>query len=328
MTSPPVAYRGLMYDSARWEELEFRPGDIVISTPAKCGTTWMQMICALLVFQSPALPADLALLSPWLDMLTRPIAEVCADLDRQSHRRFIKTHIPLDGLPSDDRVTYVCVGRDPRDVVLSMIAHRSNQNFTAMFDARDAVAGRDGVAPLDRSSGDHLMSPVEQLRAWVDDPTPPSRSPSTLRKTLHHLNTFWLARDRVNVVLLHYADLLADLDGQMRYLSGRLDIPVDEELWPSLVEAATLTSMRENAARLVPNAAAGFFLDTRQFFRRGTAGQWRELLDDDDVRRYNRRVEELAPPDLAAWAHRGWANGCVGSATAGWPHRRQAHRDR
>src|SRR5262249_38699700 len=38
---------------ARWEGFEFRPGDIVISTPKKCGTTWTQMLCALLIFDGP-----------------------------------------------------------------------------------------------------------------------------------------------------------------------------------------------------------------------------------------------------------------------------------
>ena len=109
-----VRYRTVISDSARWDGFELRGDDIVISTPAKCGTTWTQMICALLVFQTADLPAPLDLISPWLDMQTRNPADVFADLDAQTHRRFIKTHTPYDGLPHDDRVTYICVGRDPR----------------------------------------------------------------------------------------------------------------------------------------------------------------------------------------------------------------------
>ena len=41
------------------------------------------------------------LISPWLDMLTRDAASVFDDLAAQKHRRFIKTHTPLDGLPRD-----------------------------------------------------------------------------------------------------------------------------------------------------------------------------------------------------------------------------------
>src|SRR5436190_1016654 len=109
-------YEGVVYDSSRWDGFELRPGDIIISTPPKCGTTWTQMICALLILQEPELPLPLDRLSPWIDMVTRARAEVFADLQAQTHRRFIKTHTPLDGLPNDPTVTYISVGRDPRDV--------------------------------------------------------------------------------------------------------------------------------------------------------------------------------------------------------------------
>src|SRR5215208_1909720 len=92
-------YRSIVADSARWDGFAFRPGDVVISTPAKSGTTWTQMLCALLIFDGPAFPAPLEKLSPWLDMCNRPLAEVMAELTSQTHRRFIKTHTPLDGLP-------------------------------------------------------------------------------------------------------------------------------------------------------------------------------------------------------------------------------------
>jgi hypothetical protein len=122
-------YRSFVHDSARWEGFRFRDGDIVISTPPKCGTTWTQMMCALLIFRTTDLPASLAELSPWLDMQTRPLAEVLADLDGQTHRRFIKTHTPLDGLPFDERATYLHVARDPRDVALSSENHMAKMDL-------------------------------------------------------------------------------------------------------------------------------------------------------------------------------------------------------
>jgi aryl sulfotransferase len=45
--APLIRYRTVMYDSARWEGFSFRPDDIVITTPPKCGTTWTQMVGAL-----------------------------------------------------------------------------------------------------------------------------------------------------------------------------------------------------------------------------------------------------------------------------------------
>src|SRR5580704_15729994 len=112
---PPVRYQSYEEDSARWSGFPFRDGDIVISTRSKSGTTWMQMICALLVFQSPELPAPIADLSPWVDHLTAPIDDVLALLEAQRHRRFVKSHTPLDGVPADRRATYVVVARHPLD---------------------------------------------------------------------------------------------------------------------------------------------------------------------------------------------------------------------
>src|SRR5689334_24191330 len=98
-SSPRTRYRSIVADSARWDGFAFRPGDVVISTPPKCGTTWTQMLCALLIFDGPDFPAPLDQLSPWLDMSTRPLAQVMATYAAQPHRRIVKTHTPLDGLP-------------------------------------------------------------------------------------------------------------------------------------------------------------------------------------------------------------------------------------
>src|ERR671913_2184730 len=77
---PRTRYRTIVSDSSRWDGFVFRPGDVVISTPSKSGTTWMQMLCALLIFDGPQFPAPLEKMSPWLDVCTRPLAEVTADL--------------------------------------------------------------------------------------------------------------------------------------------------------------------------------------------------------------------------------------------------------
>jgi aryl sulfotransferase len=122
----PRRYQAHDEDSARWLGFPFRDGDIVISTRSKTGTTWVQMICALLIFGEPRLPAPIAELSPWLDHLITPREEVFAQLAAQQHRRFIKTHTPLDGIPLDPRVTYLVTARHPLDVAVSQYHHSAN----------------------------------------------------------------------------------------------------------------------------------------------------------------------------------------------------------
>ena len=308
MTQPLRRYRNVVFDNIRWNDFRFRDDDIVISTPPKCGTTWMQMMCALLIFQDPILPRRLTELSPWLDMQTAPLAEVVVALEAQDHRRFIKTHTPLDGLPFDERVTYICVGRDPRDVALSADNHFANMNLDVLISARAEAVGLDDLAELfPDGPPPQVDDPNERFQRWVEADFTPVGGFLSLAGTIHHLSTFWDRRDLGNIALFHYSDLKVDLDAEMHRLARELGIVVDEARWPSLVSAATFESMRNRADELAPAIEVpGFWHDNNRFFNKGVSGQWRSVIGDDQLRSYQRRLEELAPPDLARWAIGGW----------------------
>ena len=297
-------YEGTVYDSNRWDGFELRPGDIIIAAPPKCGTTWTQMICALLILQEPELTLPLDTLSPWIDMVTRARTEVFADLQAQSHRRFIKTHTPLDGIPNDPSVTYICVGRDPRDVGLSIDHHIDNTDSGAFLKARERAAAIDGIelGPL-RRQPPRPDGERNRFWQWVDDDTPSTQIGSSLRRTVEHLQTFRDAADELDVVHLHYHDLKDDLQGQMRQLAARFGIHVNEHRWPRLVQAATFDSMRSRADTTVPGGGR-LWIDPAAFFSRGTSGQWRDLLDNADLARYAARVRTLASDELIDWVHR------------------------
>ena len=108
-------YEHMVFDSGRWQNFKPRPDDILICTSYKAGTTWTQMLCALLIFRTPEFGQPLTTLTPWLDLKATPIDELLAVYEAQTHRRFIKTHTPLDGLPYFPEATYLTVGRDPRE---------------------------------------------------------------------------------------------------------------------------------------------------------------------------------------------------------------------
>ncbi|HET7272567.1 MAG TPA: sulfotransferase domain-containing protein, partial [Rubrobacter sp.] len=53
------------FDSTIWNDLQFRDDDIIISTYAKSGTTWMQQIVAQMLL-GPDPDLEVAEMSPWL----------------------------------------------------------------------------------------------------------------------------------------------------------------------------------------------------------------------------------------------------------------------
>lgn len=292
----PVRYRSAEEDSGRWLAFPFRCGDIVISTRSKSGTTWMQMICALLIFQTADLPAPLAQLSPWLDWLIAPERQVYDHLAAQRHRRFIKTHTPLDGLPIEPHVSYIVVARHPLDLAVSL--YHQGENID-----RERLRQLTGAPPS------HDAPPARPpLRAWLVRWTgrdvDPQEALDSLPGVLWHLSDAWRRREEPNVLLVHYDDLLADLEGQMRRIAAWLGIEVPAERWATLVEAATFAAMRERAQALVPDVT-GVLKDRQVFFRKGRSGAGRALLSTEELSRYHRRAAEMAPPDLLAWLHRG-----------------------
>ncbi|MFV2018339.1 sulfotransferase domain-containing protein [Micromonospora sp. LOL_023] len=309
----PVRYRSDEEDSGRWIGFPHRAGDIVISTRSKSGTTWTQMICALLIFQEPQLPAPLADLSPWLDWLLIPQDKVYGRLAAQPHRRFIKTHTPLDGLPLHADVTYLVVARHPLDMAVSLYHQGGNLNRNRIRELTGGTGSDNRPQPKPEPRPRPRPDLGHWLRQWIASDAAPANALDSLPGVVHHLADVWTRRaTQPNVVLLHYQDLLDDLAGQMRGLAEWLRIAVPDDRWPDLVEAATFANMRARSARLAPDPA-GVMVDSRAFFRSGRSGSGRSLLTDDEYARYLSRVAQLAArqlpdptdvDDLLTWLHR------------------------
>jgi len=296
--SQPVVYASDVDDNLRWSGIPLREGDIVVSTRSKHGTTWMQQVCVLLVFGDPDLPEPLATLSPWVDWRVEPLDDLRARLEGQAHRRILKTHTPLDGLPLDARATYVVVARHPLDAAVSLYHQGDNLD-------RARVAELMGERPPVPTAPRPTVT--EWLRGWAVDPASPTGWLESPAGVLHHVTDAWQRRESAladpalpRVVLVHYADLSADLAGEMRRLAGVLDLPVPAERWSALVEAATFVSMRAQPSRSAPDPG-GVMKSHAAFFRSGRSGGGRDLLEPAEVAAFEERCRALAPAEVVDW---------------------------
>ena len=282
-------------DSRRWAEVPLRAGDIVISTPPKSGTTLMQGIVHSLLWPAGDAPGAFLALSPWVDLRVAPIGEIAEQLAGQTHRRFLKTHSPADCVPIDDEVSYIVVYRDGRDAIVSWSNHRA-KFLAAATDDLNAKASVDGLPPLDPHFDGADMDYL--LDEWFREAS-----------SVPHLASWWPRRHKPNVCFVHYADLLADLDGEMRRVADFLGIDVPEALWSATVDRCRLDEMRAAAA------AAGAGVITRleggadSFFHKGTNGRWVGVLSDEHLQRYDEHVAAGLTDDAAAWLA---AGGSVG----------------
>lgn len=293
-------YREFVMESSRWNDFPLRDDDILICTPAKCGTTWTQMICALLVLRTPELERPLTQYSPWLDTLLTPKADVHALLAAQTHRRFIKTHTPLDGLPWSESVRYLCVGRDPRDVIVSLQNHMANMKPEALQCLARNASGDWWQPP--RPAPSDLRA---WFRLWIQHSGIYAEGKMMSDDVLYFMQSFWPYRQLPNVLMIHYDDLKTNLAGEMRRIAGFLGIDIPEAEWPALVAAASFANMKANADRLAPQVTDNVWRDPARFFHKGTSGQWQDILTDDDLALYRQIMAERLDPELAHWLEHG-----------------------
>jgi len=274
-------------NSAVWNDFKFRDDDIVIATYGKSGTTWMQQILSQLIFNG-AEGIDVSALSPWLDLRVMP-PEAIAGLADQIHRRFIKTHLPVDALVFSPRAKYLYVGRDGRDAVWSLYNHHANAN-EHWYDALNNAPGRVGppIEPPPDSIPDYF-------RRWLTEDGYPFWS------FWENVRSWWTVRDLPNVKLVHFNALKKDLPGSIREIAAFLEIPIDEAKFPAIVAHCSFDYMKSHAEEVSPLGGTLWNGGAKTFINKGTNGRWRDMLTADDIAHYEAKVRAELGEDCASW---------------------------
>lgn len=276
------------FDSSVWNDFEFRDDDIVIATYAKSGTTWLQQIVSQLLFNG-AEGLEVARMSPCVEHRVPPREVKLAHLREQSHRRFLKTHMPLDALVFSPRAKYIHVARDGRDVVMSLYHHHAQAN-DVWYRTLNETPGLVGE-PMPRLSA----TLPQYFDEWLD------RDGYPFWPFWSHARSWWRARRLPNVLMLHYSNLKQDLPGEIRRVAEFLEIPVQAAAWPSIVEHSTFQYMKENATRSLPFEGKFWDEGAKTFINKGVNGRWREQLQDAQIKRYEAEAERQLGAECAHW---------------------------
>ena len=280
------------FDSTIWNDFRFRDDDIIIATYGKAGTSWTQQMIAQMMFGGdPELAV--AEMSPWLDLRVPPKQVKLPEVEAQTHRRFMKTHLPVDALVFSPQAKYIYIGRDGRDVVWSLYNHHANAN-DLWYDALNNTPGRVGP-PIER--------PPEDIRQywqdWMDKDGFPFWS------FWENVRSWWAIRDLPNVMMIHFTDLKRDMPGEMRKIAAFLDIEIDETRWDTIVEYCTFDWMKANATKSVPLGGAFWDAGAEVFINKGVNGRWKDTLTAEDNARYEAMARSELGDACAQWLQTG-----------------------
>jgi hypothetical protein len=217
------------------QRIQWRDGDIVISVPAKSGTTWTMNIVHQLRSGGDDGFVDVYAEVPWLEFVPAPdadIDELVARFDQMPdhRRRAFKTHSAPGELPylapgDGADVSYVVVMRNPDEAIASMrpfLDRHSDAWWELWGIPKEPVIGPDFAAFFSGMGQGLLFGVFAFLAAW------------------------WPLRHNDNVLFVHYADLVREPEAQIRRISDFLGFEVDDRDWPSILEYTSFTWMKAN----------------------------------------------------------------------------------
>ena len=208
----------------------------------------------------------------------------------------------MDALPHYKGVKYIHVARDGRDAAMSFFNHKAN--YTP-----ETIERMEEISDADPKFGDGKsfefspQSAASHFAGWVDGAEDDLGDPGAGYFAME--NSFWTARHDPDVLLVHFNDMKADLDGEMRRIAEFLGIDIAEDIWPELVKAAGFKAMKKAAEQLMPEAGGIWKGGGNTFINKGTNRRWQGVCHPEDLARYDAKTKAEFSPALAAWCEHG-----------------------
>ena len=233
---------------------DYRPAghDVMACSYFKSGTHWLMQIALQISWRGEASFSHIHDLIPWPDGPRRNWAAVTLGddapwRDSPTGLRVIKTHLPLQRTPYDMAARYIAVVRDPKDVCVS------GYHFI-----QDGLLGP--MMPTVDHWVDFFLSPEFFLGTWWA-----------------HLDSYWRARDRDNVLFLTYEVMKVDPAGTVRRIADLMSVDLNSQELARVVEQSSFSAMKRIEHRISPPMRAPWAKGTTAV-RKGEKGGSHELL--------------------------------------------------
>ena len=294
----PSGGRPPWLDETIQSKIAWRDGDVVVSVPAKSGTTWaMNIVHQLRTGGDPSF-ADIYGEVPWLEIVPRPDTDLDAlvsafDAMPREPRRALKSHaapptLPYQSPDAGPDVRYLVVVRNPDEAVASFrpfISAHSDAWFDLWKFDKQAIIGPD-FETFAAGFASHALVP----------------------KLFGFVASWWPLRNKPNVMLVHYSDLKREPEGSIRLIAEFLEFDVPEPSWPAILEYTSFPWMKAHEDKFELRSVTDIpILEPGAMLRKGRAGT---SAEDGITPRIAESIAEigrtiLTDPSAFDWCYRG-----------------------
>jgi len=280
------------------KDMTYRDGDIVVSVPAKSGTTWTMNIVHQLRSGGDPDMRDLYEQVPWLEFFETPTQAPSELINRWSalptwFPRAFKTHSAFgqnnfEYLPN---VKYVVVMRDPVDTAPSFLKflHKHTDEAIAKFQCPHMVP----KLPMEGGSDMIWGSPFLQSG----------------NAHVNFLKGWWPYRAKDNVLVLHFADMKKDHVGSVKKIADFMGVDLPKEKFDKVCELTSFKYMKENGEKyaiqhlLTPHGYQ--ILEADGMVRTGAIGEGKTALSAPVIAAFEALIDEQLTKPQEAWLRNG-----------------------
>ncbi len=250
-----------------------RSTDILITTAAKAGTTWMQQILHQLRTGGDVNFNSIDDVVPWLEAPRKNSSteERLAYYESLNNPRIFKTHCTYPQTPGTDKVRIILSSRDPRDCCVSFYHH-------VMDMTDDALAHVNMTQP---QSFDEYFDRWMSFGSWF-----------------RNIESWWPHKKDPNVLWLRYEDMKQDLPKALNSILSFLEWQRTPEEMEKIQHYTSFEWMKAHTNKFASQLSQGKpSFKPGGFIRKGKVGDYKTLLTADQETIILEKAKKTLPQD-------------------------------
>ena len=229
--------------------------DVFVCSYYKSGTNWLMYVAYQVAEKGTGEFNDILDVAPWADCPSQETTIALRDqrpIKRsKTGQRVIKTHGRAEFVPYGEQAKYICVVRDPKDVVVS--AHHF---FGSML-----------LGPL-----------IPSTATWVKQ----CMSDGAAFGPWHRfVASYWPWRERDNVLFVTYEQMMADPQGMIRKVAELMAVELTDAEVERIAELTSYQSMKAIDHKFYPGEVSPFARPGGAMIRQGKQGSSGEVLSGE-----------------------------------------------
>jgi aryl sulfotransferase len=95
------------------------------------------------------------------------------------------------------------------------------------------------------------------------------------------------------------------MPSEIRRIAAFLEIEINDQDWPNILEYSSFQWMKQNATKSVPLGGAFWDEGAKVFINKGMNGRWKDILSDAEVMEYESLAKQELGNECAEWLKNG-----------------------